>query len=473
MGLKLVLVGPRGTVFKDGTATAELLQGLVDFIKRMHAVGVKVALWSRHPVTANSKSSQSMPLEAWLSGQCGLEVTFYRAAYGALPDRQTKNSAAAILAAEGVQKHETILVGNEESDMRAGVNNKLLLVRPEWYASSLTYGFAVNTISELARFCELFGLREHPIFWSISEPGLQVRAMGPFSTMKPDLAVFGNSGKDAAKAGVGDTLFWFLMVVSSLYFSGVMHQTDYICRFPGHNPATPSFIDEEVDATLTILGKCSNQTYLPDLIIRHVASQKSQPIAAAARTFSNHLNTIHLNRHPRSYDGPPRRTPISLSGKTVLVADDICTSGRSLDVARAYIEAAGGQAILFSWLKTINTPFKHMVMNAVKAPFGPGRILGGAGSEHLSLRQPHHCPRCAGRDRSAAGGVQGMEVAVADSILTSLARSSSAFTLEGAHRSPPVGGIAFMRTNSAAPISASVAPSCPLGVFARRAVIAT
>jgi hypothetical protein len=34
------------------------------------------------------------------------------------------------------------------------------------------------------------------------------------------------------------------------------------------------------------------------------------------------------------------------------------TSGRSLDVARAYIEAAGGTAVLFSWLKTINTRVK-------------------------------------------------------------------------------------------------------------------
>jgi hypothetical protein len=42
------------------------------------------------------------------------------------------------------------------------------------------------------------------------------------------------------------------------------------------------------------------------------------------------------------------------------VVDDFCTNGRSLDVARAYIEAAGGKAVLFSWLKTISLPFLHM-----------------------------------------------------------------------------------------------------------------
>jgi len=49
-------------------------------------------------------------------------------------------------------------------------------------AAPILNGFAVSTISELAQSCQIFGLREHPIFWSISEPGLQVRAMGPFST---------------------------------------------------------------------------------------------------------------------------------------------------------------------------------------------------------------------------------------------------------------------------------------------------
>ena len=65
------------------------------------------------------------------------------------------------------------------------------------------------------------------------------------------------------------------------------------------------------------------------LIIRHIKSIKSQPIKADDRTFVNHLNTIHLNKRPRSYDRPePRKTSLSLRGKHVLVVDDIMTSGR-------------------------------------------------------------------------------------------------------------------------------------------------
>ena len=61
------------------------------------------------------------------------EVPFYQAASGNLPDRRRGGSINPILQHLGVQPHETILVGNEEEDMLAGVNNKLLLVRPEWY----------------------------------------------------------------------------------------------------------------------------------------------------------------------------------------------------------------------------------------------------------------------------------------------------------------------------------------------------
>jgi hypothetical protein len=369
MALKLVLVGPRGTVFQSGQAKTILLDHLVEFIQRMAARGVRVALWSRHPTTITTSGSQPEAVEAYLTRRSGADVTYYRAAYGLLPDRQRSDSVASILADAGVARHETILVGNEDSDLRAGVNNKLLLVRPEWYPTALEYGFAVDSFSELIQFCELFALRQHPIYWSVDHGGLRVRAMGPFSTIIPDFTGFGVDARSAAKQGGGEPRFWFLMVVSSLYFSGLMHEVDFICRFPGHNPALPSAATKALDAVLSILGKCFNKTFLPDLIVRHVEAVKSQYLAAGARTFRNHLNTLRLNSHPHRNEKPPTKAPVILRGKRVLVVDDICTSGRSLDVARAYIEAAGGSAVLFSWLKTINASFSHMTVAPSLQPF--------------------------------------------------------------------------------------------------------
>ena len=373
MALRAVLIGPRGTIYKDGKAQTNILNDLIVFFRRMDSLGVHVGLWSRHSITY-TQQGQSEPVENFLTRHTGINVPFYRAGIGNLPIRRRGGSAAPILQNLGVQPHETILVGNDEEDMLAGVNNGLLLVRPEWYPGNHEYGFEVGSISELARFCELFGLRQHPIFWSVDDGNLYVRSMGPFSTRIPDFAIFGADARDAAKYDAGERQFWFLMIVSSLYFSGLMHQVDFITAFPGHNPQSISAVRKGLDVLLTTLGKCFRKDYLPDLIVRHQMAIKSQTATPAQKTFRNQLNTLHLNRRPRHYDREPPKTNIRLTGKRVLVVDDICTYGRSLDAARAYIEAAGGIAVLFSWLKTISSSFSHMTTDPSLRPFETNMI---------------------------------------------------------------------------------------------------
>jgi hypothetical protein len=288
------------------------------------------------------------------------------------PTRGRGGSVDPILAETGIQRHETILVGSQEADMQAGVNNQLLLIRPAWYGTEMAYGFPVASINELARFCEIFALRQHPIYWSIDDGALQVRSMGPFSTMLNDFAEFGSSARATAKENRGDSEFWFFAVVSALYLSGIIHQVDYICPFPGHNPAATGGVRVLFDDVMTRFAKCFRKPYLPDLIVRHSRSQKSQYLKPEQKTFGNQINTIHLNRRPRSYDKPePRKSSLPLAEKQVLVVDDFITNGRSLDAARAFIEAAGAKALLFSWLKTINTRFEHMSPDPPLEPYRP------------------------------------------------------------------------------------------------------
>jgi hypothetical protein len=113
----------------------------------------------------------------------------------------------------------------------------------------------------------------------------------------------------------------------------------------------------------------------PNLIVRHTQSLKSQYLKPEQKTFRNHLNTIYLNQRPRCYDrAEPPKAMLSLRSKRVLVVDDFITNGRSLDTARAYIEAAHGTAVLFSWLKTVNTSFHHMQPDPVLSPYQPNAI---------------------------------------------------------------------------------------------------
>jgi hypothetical protein len=365
MPLKLILMSPDGTVGADGKARTDILRELCGFIRQMAAHGVQVAIWARHHLTLDKE-----PLETYLSRESQVPVCQFTAASGSLPARQFAGSADPILAKLGIERHETILVGSKTVDMQAGVNNRLLLVRPAWYGDEIDYGFRVESISELAQFCEIFALRQHPIYWSIDDGALQVRSMGPFSTILKDFAEFGSSARATAKDNKGDPEFWFFAVVSALYFSGIIHQVQYICPFPGHNPAATGGVRVLFDDVMSRFAKCFRKPYLPDLILRHTRSRKSQYLKPEQKTFGNQINTIHLNRRPRSYDKQePRKTPLPLTGKRVLVVDDFITNGRSLDAARAFIEAAGARAILFSWLKTINTSFEHMLPDPPLDPY--------------------------------------------------------------------------------------------------------
>lgn len=378
MPLKSILVSPDKTVFADKKARAEVVRDLVVFIQRMAARNVQVALWSRHRWTLGGQ-----PLDACLSSRSGVPVRHFVAAEGNLKARQFSGSADPILAELGVQRHETILLGAGATDMQAGVNNRLLLVKPAWYDDQLEYGFRVSSIGRLARFCEVFALREHPIFWLINDESLRVLSMGPFSTRIQEFAEFGADARSVAKDNSGDPRFWFLLIVSSLYFSGVTHLADYICPFPGHDPNSLGSTRALLDQVMSRFGKCFRTLYLPDLIVRHTKSQKSQWLSAADRTFVNHLNTIHLNHYPRSYgNSEPRKSPLKLKGKTVLVVDDFLTHGRSLDTARAYLNAAGADVILFSWLKTISASYQKMSPDPVLKPFQPNVITAEPSSGH-------------------------------------------------------------------------------------------
>jgi hypoxanthine phosphoribosyltransferase len=46
----------------------------------------------------------------------------------------------------------------------------------------------------------------------------------------------------------------------------------------------------------------------------------------------------------------------------VLIVDDICTEGFTLEAARAFVAQTGASSIGLAWLKTINTGYKELVM---------------------------------------------------------------------------------------------------------------
>jgi hypothetical protein len=119
---------------------------------------------------------------------------------------------------------------------------------------------------------------------------------------------------------------------------------------------------------------CFRKKYLPDLLVRHSTATKSQTarIRGLPLDHKNQLNTIKLTRLPLKGDSADRyKAPPLTAGKTVLVVDDFCTEGFSLEAARNFIQQAGARAIVLSWLKTINRSYHRLDLTGKFDPYVP------------------------------------------------------------------------------------------------------
>jgi hypothetical protein len=156
---------------------------------------------------------------------------------------------------------------------------------------------------------------------------------------------------------------------SCVYFSGLIPTFDYIACVPGHeagcgNPAMNDVLD--------ILGKCFRKPYLLDLVVRHTTAPKSQQLRLEGKEPDprTQLNTIRITRFPLKAPPNQRYSARSwkLQGKSILLLDDICTNGYTFGAAKAFLEQAGAQVLLVSWLKTINRAYYIIGVNK---PFDP------------------------------------------------------------------------------------------------------
>lgn len=267
------------------------------------------------------------------------------------------------------QANETLYVGSTEDDMRTAVNGNTLFLNATWYGERTGYGVEFASPKDIARFIDIFCRREPAWHYAINDEGLELYTLAPFSTRYRQYEIYSQDARAAAKWGGGHPDFWTKYLWSTLYFSGLHDRVDYITCYPGHAGGSDNPIMSE---PLEAFAKCFRMRYLPDLILRHSTATKSAMTRAAGGAVDhlNQLNTIMLNRTPLKGRGQePYKSPPLRRGKTVLVVDDICTSGNSLEAARVFIEQTGATPILLAWLKTINRSYERIVEIARFDPY--------------------------------------------------------------------------------------------------------
>ncbi|WP_237028201.1 HAD family hydrolase [Pectobacterium wasabiae] len=252
--------------------------------------------------------SERFPLEEMLKARWGDFHYLCRSTDRKIPGKPKKEATQYVLDLMGWKSIETVYIGASENDMQTAVNGNLLFLRATWWAHKTDYGFEFSTPKDIARFIDIFCLRDHLWCHEIHDGDFQFYALAPFSTMKEEYTLYSADAKAAAKHGLGHPDFWTGALISSLYFSGVHNRINYVSVYPGHKVG---FGNNVMDEAISIFGKCFRKNYIPDLILRHTQSIKSQTARNSGRDIdhANQLNTIHLNPIPHKTATTTYKTP--------------------------------------------------------------------------------------------------------------------------------------------------------------------
>lgn len=352
--LKGVILSTEDTLVNSGKIKADVYSEVKKLIKYFSLRGITPVLLSNRNWTITDGEGNKKNFFDDLESKYKDLVIFSPHRDKQVPFKPSSAATQYVLDQMGWEPNETVYIGSGEADMRTAVNGKILFLRATWYSNNTTYGFEFSQPKELARFIDTLCLREH--FWSheIKDGDFEYYALAPFSTLKAEFKKYSENARAAAKFGHGDVDFWLGALVTSMYFTGIHERIDFIAAYPGHRVGVGN---DKMNDDLMTFGKCFNKGYLHDLIERHSDAIKSQTARQRGIAIDHHnqLNTIRLKKFPtknynRVYQSAPLRT-----GKTVLLVDDICTKGWSLEAARKYIERTGAKTIMVTWLKTINT----------------------------------------------------------------------------------------------------------------------
>ena len=304
----------------------------------------------------------------WFTG--GVDVNF----------KQRGDALGGLLGKLGWQPNEAFFVGNSETDMQSAINGGLLLLNAVWYEKNMDYGFSFEVPKQVARFIDVFCLRDHHWFFGIEDGNRRAYALAPYGTIAGGTAVkaYSEDFITAVKRELGDGHdFWANYLCTSLYFSGIYADVSYICPYPKHDVGRyPVVLQEPLDT----FAKCFRGKYLPDLIHRHTTAPESKSNRGRV-DHSHQLSTIHLNRLPRYWSKDQYKqfkSPPLNGSKTVLVVDDIMTNGHSLEAGAAYVRATGAAVISVGLLKTLNTDYRGLKNYRLPgSPYQPNLCTGG------------------------------------------------------------------------------------------------
>jgi hypoxanthine phosphoribosyltransferase len=354
--LKGIIFSLSDVLAHEGAQDTELRGEVVKLLKFLLKNGIQPILISNRGWTVTmAESEEKIPFQDYVSGLVGEELPYYQGGKN-ISFKQKPAAMEQILDEQGWSAPEVLYVGNSKEDMIAASNGGFPFLNAQWHEHNSPYGFTFSSPKEIASFVDCCCITPNEWFWSVEDEALRVYAIAPLaehSSSYPQGSIYSTDAKSSTKRDVGNIRFWGLLMAARIHLSGIGSEINFVAPYPGHS--TGSKKTKLMGAIAVVSGSLRAQ-FVYDLIERHTDAVKSQTLRTKGGTpdIANQLNTIHLN--PKATKPGPKqvkyKNPPNIKGKTVLIVDDICTQGYSLEAARAFCEAAGAKVILLSWLKT-------------------------------------------------------------------------------------------------------------------------
>lgn len=342
----------RNVLAKEGKADQAVVLETVKLLRYLISAGVQPVLVSNSTWTVVGSKE---PFNEYFSRLVGQQLPYYQGGRN-MAYKQYAAAMQHVLKEQGWEPQEVVYIGNTQEDIQAASNGGLLFLNAEWHGQNSPFGFEFDSPREIAKFVDCCCLTPKDWFWSIQNGNLRVYTIAPlgeYSKAYPSAAIYSTDAKNAVKFGVGDLRFWGLLMAARMHLSGIGAEASYVAPYPGHK--TTSEKAELLEAVRIASGSLRAR-YLEDYIVRHQDAPKSQTLRNSGEQPSafNQLASIRLRTDPLKTGGAGGRykNRPNVNGKTLLVVDDICTQGHSLETARAFAEAAGANVICLCWLKT-------------------------------------------------------------------------------------------------------------------------
>ncbi len=369
----------RGAIFslsnvlaKEGELDKAVVSETIKLFKYLIAVGVQPVLVSN---TTWTMVGSKEPFNDFFSRLVGQNLPYYQGGKD-MPWKQYAAAMQHVLDVQGWKPQEVVYIGNTQEDIQAASNGGLLFLNAKWHEENSPFGFEFKSPKDIAKFVDCCCLTPGDWFWGVEQGNLRVYTIAPlgeYSKVYPDAKTYSFDAKNAVKFGVGDLRFWGLLMAARMHLSGIGAEASYVAPYPGHKTTSEK---AELLQAVRIASGSLRARYLQDYLLRHTDAPKSQTLRNSGHQPSsiNQLDTIHLRADPLKTGevGGRYKTRPNVRGKTVLIVDDICTQGYSLEAARAFAEAAGANVICLCWLKTPGANDYHEITKLtprIKRPY--------------------------------------------------------------------------------------------------------